>query len=137
MTHMRVKLLVAGVVFVSAISYLAFAGAKKGWVYTVAVDSYLTNPELRTQRVRLCGKAAAENLTINSVGLSAAFDLCGQTQRLPVVYHGVVPDLFKPGCEVVVEGKEAQGVFQADVMMTKCASKYEEERKAKTNQGRS
>jgi len=39
----------------------------------------------------------------------------------------VVPDMFKSGAEIVVEGKQdAAGVFQADVLMTKCASKYED-----------
>ena len=35
-------------------------------------------------------------------------------------------DQFATGREVVVEGKyDSAGVFQADLLMTKCASKYE------------
>ena len=35
--------------------------------------------------------------------------------------------MFKAGSEVVVEGQaDAAGTFQADLMMTKCASKYED-----------
>jgi cytochrome c-type biogenesis protein CcmE len=34
--------------------------------------------------------------------------------------------MFGPGKNVVVEGRrDPAGVFQADVLMTKCASKYE------------
>ena len=36
-------------------------------------------------------------------------------------------ELFQAGAEVIVEGQQdAAGVFQADTLLTKCASKYEE-----------
>jgi cytochrome c-type biogenesis protein CcmE len=45
---------------------------------------------------------------------------------MPVSYRGTVPDLFKAGADVVVEGKlNAAGTFEADVLLTKCASKYD------------
>lgn len=45
---------------------------------------------------------------------------------LPVRYLGIdVPDLFKDGAEVVVEGRFADGRFLADRVMAKCPSKYE------------
>ncbi|MDX6492176.1 MAG: cytochrome c-type biosis protein CcmE, partial [Gaiellaceae bacterium] len=48
------------------------------------------------------------------------------TQTVPVVYRGSVPDLFKPGREVVVEGMFVNGTFLAakDTLVTKCPSKY-------------
>ncbi len=36
-----------------------------------------------------------------------------------------VPDLFKDGAEVVVEGRYAYGRFDADRVLAKCPSKYE------------
>ena len=46
--------------------------------------------------------------------------------RLPVVYHGSVPDLYKVGRVVVVDGKLTDGRFLADSgsLSTKCPSKY-------------
>ena len=43
-----------------------------------------------------------------------------------VLYHGSVPDLFKPGREVAVQGALRNGVFVAkrDSLVTKCPSKY-------------
>ncbi len=126
MTHIRIKLLVAGIVLTGAIAYLVIAGVTKGWVYTVAVDNYLADHTLQDQRVRVCGKVADQNLTLNKAALTALFTLDGNTKSLPVAYHGIIPDLFKPGCDVLVEGRrDASGVFQADVIMTKCASKYD------------
>jgi cytochrome c-type biogenesis protein CcmE len=52
-------------------------------------------------------------------------DVEGNTS-VPVVYRGSVPDLFKVGREVRVEGRLQSGVFVAkrDTLRTKCPSKY-------------
>jgi cytochrome c-type biogenesis protein CcmE len=44
-----------------------------------------------------------------------------------VEYRGAVPDTFKPGAEVIVEGRfnKQSGVFSASTLITKCPSKYE------------
>ena len=46
--------------------------------------------------------------------------------RVPVVYHGSVPDMFKTGRDIVVEGTLRNGVFVAKrgSLVTKCPSKY-------------
>ena len=53
-------------------------------------------------------------------------DVSGQSSSIPVVYRGSVPDLFKVGREVRVEGRLQNGVFVAkkDSLRTKCPSKY-------------
>ena len=42
-------------------------------------------------------------------------------------YSAAVPDLYKDGSQVIVEGIYQNGVFEAENLMTKCASRYEEE----------
>jgi cytochrome c-type biogenesis protein CcmE len=46
--------------------------------------------------------------------------------RVPVVYHGSVPDQFKTGRDVVLEGTLRNGVFVAKPgsLITKCPSHY-------------
>jgi len=47
---------------------------------------------------------------------------------MPVQHtSAAIPDLFKDGAEVIVEGKYDEGLFIADNLMTKCASRYEAE----------
>jgi cytochrome c-type biogenesis protein CcmE len=48
------------------------------------------------------------------------------TTTVTVVYKGSVPDLFKTGRDVVVDGRLRNGVFIAvpDTLVTKCPSKY-------------
>lgn len=46
--------------------------------------------------------------------------------RVPISYTGSVPDLFKVGRHIVVEGTLRNGTFVAkpDTLVTKCPSKY-------------
>lgn len=133
MNGIRIKLIVAGIVLAGAVSYLAFAGVKSGWVYMVDVDQFLADEQFRSQRVRIHGTVGAEELVISRAGLTASFRLhgkgpagAGTAKSLAVVYRGNVPELFGADKSVVVEGRcDASGVFQADLLMTKCASKYE------------
>ena len=48
---------------------------------------------------------------------------------VPVVYSGVVPDPFRDGREVIVEGRMKNGTFVAerDSLVTKCPSKFTKE----------
>jgi cytochrome c-type biogenesis protein CcmE len=132
MRAMHIKLTFAGLVLVAGVTYLAVAGAKSGWVYHLPVDQFVTDAQYRTQRVRLCGTVEAEGLVSTPATLTASFSLKGDKQQIPVVYHGVIPEMFQAEREVVVEGRlNDAGVFQADVLMTKCASKYEDDKMQK------
>ena len=127
MTHAKLKFGVAGVILAGAVTYLAIAGMQKGWVYTLGVDQYTAQTEQHGKRVRLCGTVGESDLEIHKAQLQANFYIHGQKNDIRVAYKGVVPDMFKAGAEVVVEGKQdAAGTFQADTLMTKCASKYED-----------
>lgn len=46
---------------------------------------------------------------------------------VPVLYHGTVPDLFRSGRDVNVQGQLRNGIFVATpgTLMTKCPSKYQ------------
>ena len=48
------------------------------------------------------------------------------TATVPVVYKGSVPDLFRAGRDIVVQGHMRNGVFVAipGTLVTKCPSKY-------------
>ena len=128
MGHVRTKLIIAGLVLAGSLTYLVAAGVKSGWVYFLEVDAFLADNEYRGQRVRLHGTVGDDNIDVSEAGLTAAFDLLGETGQLPVRFEGIVPDTFEAGTAVVVEGRLAEsGVFEANVLMTKCASKYDEE----------
>jgi cytochrome c-type biogenesis protein CcmE len=80
-----------------------------------------------TGRVTLAGKVVGP---VRGDGSNSAMQFTMRdrsgTARVPVVYRGTVPDLFKVGREVVVDGKLVNGTFQAidGTLVTKCPSKY-------------
>lgn len=127
MTLIQAKLLAAGTLLLIAVGYLGVTGVASGWVYFVDVDKFVVDAQLQKQRVRLHGKVGADAFSVSSAGLVANFRLVGATSELPVVYHGTIPEMFGVDKDVVVEGRmDGTGTFKADVLMTKCASKYEE-----------
>jgi cytochrome c-type biogenesis protein CcmE len=59
-------------------------------------------------------------------GLRFTLKEIGGTARVPVVYRGSVPDLFKLGGHVFLRGQLRKGEFVAvpGSLVTKCPSKY-------------
>jgi cytochrome c-type biogenesis protein CcmE len=54
------------------------------------------------------------------------FTIIDGSKSLPVTYKGTVPDTFKPGIDVLIEGRlDKDGIFRATTILTKCPSKYE------------
>jgi len=134
---MKTKLTMIAALLIAAVGYLAFAGVRKGWVYYVDVNQLLTETWYQNQRVRLCGKVDEHDVAIRRGAFEARFKLLGLDHDVMVMYHGVVPDRFKPGCEVVLEGRlDETGAFQADLLMTKCASKYQAQEHAERLEAR-
>ena len=122
----RKKLLVGGLVLVAAVGYLTYAGIRQGGSYYLTVDAFLADAQYHQRQVRVLGTVAEDGLTVDPGQQKASFQLVGQTSRLSVTYSGVVPDMFRAGGEVVVEGRLGDDrVFHATRLLTKCASKYD------------
>ncbi|MCB9029450.1 MAG: cytochrome c maturation protein CcmE [Deltaproteobacteria bacterium] len=47
------------------------------------------------------------------------------SKSIPVVYHGLKPDMFAGGRDVIIDGELKSGVLQASSLLTQCPSKYE------------
>ena len=126
MSAMRTKILLASLLTAGAVGYLAFAGVKGGWAYNVPVDQFVSDAAYHDRRVQLCGIVAASGFQLDRAHLTASFQIAGQTTTLPVIFHGSIPDMFRVGSQVVVEGKMGDNnVFMAQSLLTKCASKYD------------
>ncbi|MFN2517308.1 MAG: cytochrome c maturation protein CcmE, partial [Pyrinomonadaceae bacterium] len=58
-------------------------------------------------------------------GLTARFSVTDTAQRIPVVYKGILPDLFKEGKGCVAQGRVgSDGVFYADQVLAKHDENY-------------
>lgn len=123
--------LVALVLFLSGAGYLAYSGLTENSVYFLNVSEALAGPSDKLQAARLFGTVAEEGLSRSDDGLRLQFrleDKDNPATTLEVRYAGAVPDTFKAGAEVIVEGGAGSDrVFQARTLMTKCPSKYQKE----------
>lgn len=131
----------AAVLFLAGFGWLVFSGVSSDSVYFVNVSEALAvEAKGGLKQARLFGIVLEEGLAAKQGGLGAVFQIADKddgTKTMHVDYTGAVPDTFKPGVEVIVEGRMAQGAvpatFKATTLMTKCPSKYEkirEEEKA-------
>jgi cytochrome c-type biogenesis protein CcmE len=89
--------------------------------------------------VSLVGKVVGspqEQDAYTNAGMRFQLKDIGRTNaaRVPVVYHGSVPNQFKTGADLVVEGTLRNGIFVAKrgSMITKCPSHYTPAKSSKT-----
>lgn len=125
------------VLFLGGLGWLVYSGLDEGSVYFLNVGEALAMPPAKLGQARLFGTVAGDGLVSASGGLGVNFKLIDKddkTKTIPVEYTGAVPDTFKPGVEVIVEGgmKPGSGVFKAATLMTKCPSKYQKENRKET-----
>jgi len=123
----RLKIPVVLAVAIAAIGYLVVTGVSRNDAYMATLDEWDPDRAQR-ERVRVQGVIADASIREDPEKLLTHFVMRNEsdTQRLPVRYVGVLPDLFRDGAQVVVGGRLGEtGTFGADEIMTKCPSKYE------------
>lgn len=118
------RVLLAGVLVLGGLAYLVMASLPQGTVYYQTVKELKAKPA-SAQPVRVAGIVASGSVQRASAPSRLSFDILDGSDRLPVTYSGVVPDIFGPGVQVVVEGqRDANGVFQAQTLLAKCPSRF-------------
>lgn len=132
------KFIVAGLLIVGAVSYLMFSGINDTMVYYYTLSELTEKKsDLAGQGVRILGHVSAGTIRIDRKRSQVDFLVMERetTHTLPVTYQGIIPDTFKDGAEVVVEGTyhADRHHFQATVLMAKCPSKYEEAQTASSD----
>lgn len=125
------------ILFLGGLGYLVVSGLGENSSYFLNVSEAMAMEPGKLHKVRLFGTVAADGLKSPEGGLGVKFkleDKDNTAKTLWVDFKGAVPDTFKPGAEVIVEGgfDSASGVFGANTLMTKCPSKYEKQNREKT-----
>ena len=123
--RLRWSFIIAGVAIAGAILYLVLANTGKSAQYYMTVSELRACASCGTQMVRVAGVVAADGLTRDNTHQIIHFVVKDDGGTLPVEYGGVVPDVFKPGIQVVVEGHLTNGLFKASSLLAKCPSKFQ------------
>lgn len=115
MRKRRKWLLVGAVILAAGLSYTAYS------IFGRTGMDYLTVSEVRSQaesiygqRVGVEGKVAPGSVDWDDKAQVIRFVLTDDRESVVIVYDGIVPDNFKPGADLVVEGRyRPDGVFEA------------------------
>ena len=106
--------------------YLVYTGVRDTMLYYLTVSELKEKwPQASDGGVRVGGMVNEGSVKWDPKTLKLSFVMGDKTNTLPVIYSGVVPDSFKQGREVVIEGIYADGVLKASQIMPTCPSKYE------------
>jgi cytochrome c-type biogenesis protein CcmE len=125
------KILLTVVVSAVAVSGVLWASLGQGAEYYKHVDEALASQSrLLGKRLRVHGHVVNGTLLHQAGTLDYHFTLESKAPRehatMTVDFHGIPPDLFKPGAEIIAAGVLGNdAMLRSDRIETKCPSKYE------------
>ena len=120
------KIIVATVVILATVAYLALTGVRDNKSYYVTISElHSMGNKAYVRHLRVAGNVAPGS--IHRVGTFVDFSLLEQGRKLDVSYKGTEPppDTFKDDAQALAVGTYGHdGVFHATELQAKCASKY-------------
>jgi len=123
-----IKFVIGGVVVVAVIVVLiavSFSGSTSDYLTVAEVKAM--GPD-QTRDSRVAGAIVPDTVEWETRDLHLTFQIEDGTGTLPISFHGPQPDMLVDAVEAVVVGKydPAADVFEAEELLMKCPSKYEE-----------
>jgi cytochrome c-type biogenesis protein CcmE len=122
------KFLIGGLVVVVVIGVLivtSFSGSTSDYL-TIAEVKALGPDQTRNSRV--AGEIVPDSVQWSTQDLHLTFEIKDETGQLAISYYGPQPDMLVDAVEAVVIGKynPTSQVYEAEELLMKCPSKYEE-----------
>ena len=118
----RLRWLGVAAVLAACVGYLIYSATGSSAEYYQTIAEARAHPSDRD--VRVLG-VVQDDVVKSEGGLHVRFTAAGNGQTMPVDYRGTLPDIFRPGAQVVVEGRvQRDGVFHATTLQTKCPSRF-------------
>jgi cytochrome c-type biogenesis protein CcmE len=121
--HRRIAFIFVGLAALGLAAYLAASAFRNNLVFFFSPTQVAAKeaPVGRTFRI---GGLVQEG-TLKRDGLNVQFTVTDTVANIPVVYNGILPDLFKEGRGCVAQGKiGADGVFHAEQVLAKHDENY-------------
>ncbi|MEO9463298.1 MAG: cytochrome c maturation protein CcmE [Marinomonas sp.] len=124
--HQRLVLVTLALIALIGAGLLAAWGLRNQANYFYLPDQLVAAPPPTGQAIRLGGMVAEGSIKTLGDGVTVSFVVTDQKEaRVPVLYTGILPDLFVENSGVVAEGSmDAKGVFVADNLLAKHDENY-------------
>ena len=135
MARKKAKFIVGFAIIGVCLLYLVVSEFQETAMYYLTVTELeAKESEFLGKRVKLAGRVVPGSIEIDSETLAVSFRIWEPledgvdsfSEAMAIRYKGIVPDTFRDGSDVVLEGKpKSTGAFKAETLLAKCPSKYE------------
>jgi cytochrome c-type biogenesis protein CcmE len=123
--HRRFAWIAAGAALLGLATVLVLNAFQSNLVFFFTPSQVVAREAPQGRPFRIGGMVEAGTLQRTPNSLEVKFIVTDTAQRLPVVYNGMLPDLFREGKGVVAQGTiGADGVFHASEVLAKHDENY-------------
>jgi cytochrome c-type biogenesis protein CcmE len=123
--HKRLVLVAAGLSAIAIAAALVLNAFRSNLVFFFSPSQIAAGEAPRDRAFRVGGMVESGSVRRQADGLTVQFVVTDTARSLPVVYKGILPDLFREGQGVVAEGTMSpDGVFVAAEVLAKHDEKY-------------
>jgi cytochrome c-type biogenesis protein CcmE len=123
--HKRIAIILVGLAGLGIASYLVASAFRQNLVFFFSPTQVAAKEAPVDRTFRIGGLVEDGTLKRDPDGLTVRFTVTDTAASIPVVYKGILPDLFKEGRGCVAQGKiGSDGVFQAEQVLAKHDENY-------------
>lgn len=123
--HKRLILIVIGLILVGLAARLILNAFQSNMVFFYTPTQVQKGEVPKGTGFRIGGLVVAGSLKRGDDGLTVHFLITDTANTVPVIYKGVLPDLFKEGKGVVAQGQvDGNGLFTASEVLAKHDENY-------------
>jgi len=122
--HKRMAFILVGLAGLAVAAGLILNALNSNLALFISPTEVMAGHAPQDKSFRLGGMVVDGSLKRQNDGLTVHFDVTDNATTIPVVFTGILPDLFKEGQGVVAQGKMQAGVFQATEVLAKHDENY-------------
>lgn len=123
--HKRITFIVAGLLGLAIAATLVLRAFQNNLVFFFSPTQVVANEAPANKTFRVGGLVQDGTVKRETDGLTVRFVVTDTAKSIPVVYKGILPDLFKEGKGCVAQGRlGADGIFYADQVLAKHDENY-------------
>ena len=123
--HRRLGIIVLCLSALGAAAALVLNAMQSNLVFFFTPTQVAAKEAPQNRSFRIGGLVEEGSIKRQPDGLTVSFNVTDTARTIPVVYTGLLPDLFREGKGVVTQGRiGAEGVFQADEVLAKHDENY-------------
>jgi cytochrome c-type biogenesis protein CcmE len=123
--HRRIAFILVGLAGLAIATFLVASAFRNNLVFFFSPTQVAAKEAPVNRTFRVGGLVQGGTLQRDQDGLTVRFVVTDTAASVPVVYKGILPDLFKEGRGCVAQGRiDSDGIFHADQVLAKHDENY-------------